>query len=48
MTLIGVSVCLIMMWTGFRFSRFEGGILIGFYLLFLVLIELQRQGYLTI
>lgn len=48
MTLIGVSICLLMMWTGFRFSRLEGGILIGFYLLFLILLELQRQGYLTI
>ena len=47
-TLVGVSLCLAMMWTGFRFSRLEGGILIAFYLIFLILIELQRQGYLTI
>lgn len=47
-TLVGVSLCLAMMWTGFRFSRLEGGILIAFYLIFLMLIELQRQGYLTI
>ena len=47
-TLLGVSLCLLMMWTGFRFSRFEGGILIGFYLMFLLLLELQRQGYLTV
>ena len=47
-TLVGVSLCLAMMWTGFRFSRLEGGILIAFYLIYLMLIELQRQGYLTI
>ena len=47
-TLLGVTLCLAMMWTGFRFSRLEGGILIAFYLIFLMLIELQRQGYLTI
>jgi len=47
-TLLGVSLCLGMMWTGFRFSRFEGGILISFYLLFILSLELQRQGYLII
>jgi len=47
-TLLGVSLCLGMMWTGFRFSRFEGGILITFYLLFILSLELQRQGYLMI
>ena len=47
-TLLGVTLCLAMMWTGFRFSRLEGGILIAFYLIFLMLIELHRQGYLTI
>jgi len=47
-TLLGVSLCLGMMWTGFRFSRFEGGILISFYLLFILSLELQRQGYLMI
>ena len=47
-TLVGVSLCLAMMWTGFRFSRLEGGILIGFYAIFLLLLELQRQGYLSI
>ena len=47
-TIIGVTLCLAMMWTGFRFSRLEGSILIAFYLMFLVLIELQRQGYLTV
>ena len=48
MTILGVSLCLAMMWTGFRFSRLEGCVLIAFYLMFLVLIELQRQGYLTV
>ena len=47
-TLLGVSLCLAMMWTGFQFSRWEGSILISFYLLFLIAIELQRQGYLVI
>ena len=47
-TILGASLCLGMMWTGFKFSRLEGSILIGFYLMFLLLIELQRQGYLTI
>ena len=47
-TILGVTLCLGMMWTGFKFSRFEGAILIAFYIMFLVLIELQRQGYLTI
>jgi cation:H+ antiporter len=47
-TIAGVTLCLAMMWTGFRFSRLEGGILIAFYLMFLVLIELQRQGYLSV
>ena len=47
-TIAGVTLCLAMMWTGFRFSRLEGGILIAFYLMFLVLIELQRQGYLFV
>ncbi len=47
-TLLGVSLCLAMMWTGFQFSRWEGSILITFYLLFLIAIELQRQGYLVI
>ena len=47
-TLLGVSLCLAMMWTGFQFSRWEGSILITFYILFLISIELQRQGYLVI
>lgn len=47
-TLLGVSLCLGMMWTGFQFSRWEGSILITFYILFLATIELQRQGYLVI
>ena len=48
LAILGVTLCLAMMWTGFRFSRLEGGILIAFYLMFLVLIELQRQGYLSV
>ena len=47
-TIAGVTLCLVMMWTGFKFSRLEGSILIAFYLMFLVLIELQRQGYLVV
>ncbi len=47
-TLLGVSLCLGMMWTGFKFSRWEGSILITFYLLFILSLELQRQGYLVI
>ena len=47
-TIIGVSVCLGMMWSGFRFSRFEGGILITFYLLFILALELERQGFLVL
>ena len=46
-TILGASICLAMMWSGFRFSRYEGSILIGFYVIFLILIELQRQGYLN-
>jgi cation:H+ antiporter len=48
LAILGVTLCLAMMWTGFRFSRLEGGILIAFYLMFLILLELQRQGYLTV
>jgi cation:H+ antiporter len=48
LTILGITLCLAMMWTGFRFSRLEGGILIAFYLMFLILLELQRQGYLTV
>ena len=47
-TIIGVSVCLGMMWSGFRFSRLEGGILITFYLLFILALELERQGFLVL
>ena len=46
-TILGASICLAMMWSGFKFSRYEGSILIGFYIIFLLLIELQRQGYLN-
>ena len=34
-TLLGVSICLAMVWTGFKFSRWEGSISISFYVLFL-------------
>ena len=47
-TIIAVSTCLIMMWSGFTFSRIEGSILIGIYAIFIILIELERQGYITI
>ena len=47
-TIIGVSVCLAMMWAGFRFSRLEGGILIALYLLFILALELERQGFLVL
>jgi len=48
MTILGVGMCIAMMWTGFRFNRWEGGVLIGFYLLFLALLELHRQGYISL
>jgi len=47
-TIIGVSICLAMMWSGFTFSRIEGGILIGLYAIFIMLIELERRGLITI
>ena len=47
-TIIGVSCCLIFMWTGFKFNRWEGGVLAGLYLLFLLVLELQRRGYIVI
>ena len=47
-TIIAISTCLIMMWSGFTFSRIEGSILIGIYAIFIILIELERQGYITI
>jgi cation:H+ antiporter len=47
-TILGVCFCLAMMWTGFEFQRWEGGVLIGFYLFFLVLLEMQRQGFLAL
>ena len=47
-TLVAVSVCLAMMWSGFTFSRLEGSILIGLYAIFLILIELERHGYITV
>jgi len=47
-TIIGVVTCLFFMWTGFQFNRWEGGILVGLYLLFLFILEMQRRGYLGI
>ena len=47
-TIIGVAACLFMMYTGFKFTRIEGGVLIGLYGVFLLLLELQRQGYITL
>ena len=47
-TLLGISFCLAMMWTGFEFQRWEGGILVAFYLFFLVLLEMQRRGLLAL
>jgi len=47
-TIIGVAACLFMMYTGFKFTRFEGGVLIGLYGIFLFILELQRQGYITL
>ena len=47
-TIIGVVACLFFMWTGFQFNRWEGGILIGLYLLFLFILEMQRRGYLQL
>ena len=47
-TIIGVAACLFMMYTGFKFTRIEGGVLIGLYGVFLLILELQRQGYITL
>ena len=47
-TIIGVAACLLFMWTGFKFNRWEGGVLAGLYLLFLLILEMQRRGYLVI
>ncbi|MGY8754288.1 MAG: calcium/sodium antiporter [Candidatus Poseidoniales archaeon] len=47
-TLLGISFCLAMMWTGFEFQRWEGGILVAFYLFFIVLLEMQRRGLLAL
>ena len=47
-TIIGVAICLVMMYTGMQFTRMEGGMLIGLYILFLVLLELQRKGFIVL
>ena len=47
-TIIAVAICLVMMYTGMKFTRMEGGILIGLYLFFLVLLEMQRHGFIVL
>ena len=47
-TIIGVVTCLIFMRSGFKFNRREGIILTGIYLLFLMILELHRQGYISL
>jgi cation:H+ antiporter len=47
-TIIGVGICLFMMYTGMQFTRMEGGVLIGLYIFFLVLLELQRKGFIVL
>ncbi|MGY8669734.1 MAG: calcium/sodium antiporter [Candidatus Poseidoniales archaeon] len=47
-TIIGVCICLFMMYTGMQFTRMEGGVLIGLYIFFLVLLELQRKGFIVL
>jgi cation:H+ antiporter len=43
-TVISTGVCLLFMWTGFRFNRWEGGLLVGMYFIFLA-IMLGMQGF---
>ena len=48
MAILGVIVCTIMMWTDFKFNRFEGGMMICYYLIFLtalVLGELNKLPF---
>ena len=45
-TIIGVGVCLLFMYSGFTFDRREGALLCGFYVLFMLLLYLLRQGIL--
>ncbi len=47
-TIIGVAICLAMMYTGMQFTRMEGGTLIGLYVFFLVLLELHRKGFIVL
>ena len=47
-TIISVCICLFMMYTGMQFTRMEGGVLIGLYIFFLVLLELQRKGFIVL
>ena len=43
-TILAVALCLLFMYTGFNFDRFEGAILCGFYMLFMLLLYLLRKG----
>ena len=48
MTILGVIICTIMMWTDFKFNRFEGGMMIFYYLIFitaLILSELNKLPF---
>ena len=48
MAILGVIVCTIMMWTDFKFNRFEGGMMICYYLIFLtalILAELNKLPF---
>ncbi len=47
-TIIGVAICLVMMYTDMKFTRMEGGMLIGLYIFFLILLELQRKGFIVL
>jgi cation:H+ antiporter len=46
-TILGIGICLVFMYSGFTFDRKEGALLCCFYLLFVLLLYLLRQGYLN-
>jgi cation:H+ antiporter len=46
-SIIAVALCLLFMYTGFHFDRREGIILCGYYMLFMFLLYLLRQGTLN-
>ena len=46
-TILGIGICLLFMYSGFTFDRKEGALLCCFYLLFVFLLYLLRQGYLN-